>query len=386
MRKVLVFIFVAMSVMGVAQGVPGVTEDKILIGSFQALSGPVAPIGLDMTRGMQTYFRWINDLGGVWGRKIELLVENDQFNPALTVALVKKLVESDGVFAIVGGLGTPGCLAVMDYLNSNGVPFVYQGSGSSKLAFPPKEWVFAVQPNYTVEGQIIAKYAVEELGAKRIAVIYQNDDIGNEGLNGVKMYLEKVGLKPVAEVAFTPGQVGFSAEVLKLMAANPDVVVIYAILAPTVGILAESQAAGLKTQFITSYINADLSLVQLAGAAAEGLLVTGWVPVLDLTDYDMFLYYSVFRYYNPDYPGIPSGYVAAGWIAAEVFTGALLKAGPQLTRESLKTALESMHNWDGLLAKGITYGPNERAGKISMYFFRIQGGAFVPVTGWISVP
>jgi branched-chain amino acid transport system substrate-binding protein len=69
------------------------------------------------------------------GRKIELLVENDQFNPALTVALVKKLVESDGVFAIVGGLGTPGCLAVMDYLNSNGVPFVYQGSGSSKLAF-----------------------------------------------------------------------------------------------------------------------------------------------------------------------------------------------------------------------------------------------------------
>jgi branched-chain amino acid transport system substrate-binding protein len=209
MRKVLVFILVAMSVMGVAQGVPGVTEDKILIGSFQALSGPVAPIGLDMTRGMQTYFRWINDLGGVWGRKIELLVENDQFNPALTVALVKKLVESDGVFAIVGGLGTPGCLAVMDYLNSNGVPFVYQGSGSSKLAFPPKEWVFAVQPNYTVEGQIIAKYAVEELGAKRIAVIYQNDDIGNEGLNGVKMYLEKVGLKPVAEVAFTPGQVGF---------------------------------------------------------------------------------------------------------------------------------------------------------------------------------
>jgi branched-chain amino acid transport system substrate-binding protein len=100
----------------------------------------------------------------------------------------------------------------------------------------------------------------------------------------------------------------------------------------------------------------------------------------------MFLYYSVFRYYNPDYSGIPSGYVAAGWIAAEVFTGALLKAGPQLTRESLKTALESMRNWDGLLAKGITYGPNERAGKISMYFFRIQGGAFVPVTGWISVP
>jgi len=103
----------------------GVYQDKVVVGSFQALSGPYAVIGQEMTKGMKAYFNWINKRGGVYGRKIELIVADDQLNPAKTVVEVKRLVEQDKVFALVGGLGTYGCLAVMDYVEQNKVPFVY---------------------------------------------------------------------------------------------------------------------------------------------------------------------------------------------------------------------------------------------------------------------
>ncbi len=109
------------------------------------------------------------------------------------MTIVKKFVTEDKVFAVVGGLGTPGCLAVMDYLNDQKVPFVYQASGVSKISIPAKNYVFAVQPNYINEGQIFAKYVASTLGLKNIAVLYSNDDTGNEGLTGIKKGIDKFG-------------------------------------------------------------------------------------------------------------------------------------------------------------------------------------------------
>ncbi|MCX6083554.1 MAG: ABC transporter substrate-binding protein, partial [Caldiserica bacterium] len=154
--------------------VPGITGNQILIGSFSVQTGPYAVVGIPFSHGMQSYFNMVNEAGGVYGRKINLKVEDDGFNPAKTVTIVKKFVTEDKVFAVVGGLGTPGCLAVMDYLNDQKVPFVYQASGVSKISIPAKNYVFAVQPNYINEGQIFAKYVASTLGLKNIAVLYSN--------------------------------------------------------------------------------------------------------------------------------------------------------------------------------------------------------------------
>ncbi|HOJ94577.1 MAG TPA: ABC transporter substrate-binding protein, partial [Fervidobacterium nodosum] len=109
MRKLLsVLLFLGLFVSIFAE--VGVYNDKVVIGTFQALSGPYAVIGQEMTKGMKAYFNWVNNRGGVYGRKIELIVADDQLNPAKTVVEVKRLVEQDKVFAIVGGLGTYGCL------------------------------------------------------------------------------------------------------------------------------------------------------------------------------------------------------------------------------------------------------------------------------------
>ncbi|MCD6168001.1 MAG: ABC transporter substrate-binding protein [Caldisericia bacterium] len=363
--------------------IPGVTDKEIKIGAFAALSGPVAPIGIEFVKGYKTYYNYINDNGGIYGRKIKLIVEDDQFNPAKTIAAVKRMVEVDKVFAIVGGLGTPGCLAVMDYLNENKVPFVYQGSGSSKLAYPPKKYIFAVQPNFTNEGQIMAKYVVEELKADKIAVIYETDDIGTEGLNGVKKGLEKYGKKPVIEVGFSPTEVDLTSYVLKLKQAKPDVVIMYALLKPASIILKTAYSLGLKTKFVTTYPNADPLLITLAGKeAAEGTYVSAWV-FTDLKDPGVKKFYEIWDKYHPG--EIPSAYAIAGWIAGEVFVEGLRRAGSPPTRERLVWALETFKHWSGMLAKDITYAPNDRSGKKSMYFMQVKDGMWTKVSDWISI-
>ncbi len=366
-----------------ATKIPGVTEDTILIGTFQALSGPAAPIGVGVKKGLESYLNYVNEQGGVHGRKIKLIVEDDGFQPSRTVAAVKKMVEQDEIFAIVGGLGTPTGLAVMDYVLEKQVPFVYQGSGASVWADPPKKYYFPVQPNYTNEGALLAQYAVKELKARKIAVIYQNDDIGKEGLAGMTRQLKKLGRAVDLAVGFAPSEMDFSSYVLKLQAANPDVVILYCLAKPAAAVVRESQKMGFAPQFLTTYPNADLAMFNLAGPAWNGVIIPGWVPILDEKNPDARKFLGIFNKYYPK--ELPSGYVAAGFIAGEIFVEGLKRAGKDLTRDKLIAALETLNGWDGIMAKDITYGPNERSGKTSMYFLKGENNNYLTISGWIKL-
>jgi len=363
----------------------GVYNDKVVIGTFQALSGPYAIIGQEMSKGMKAYFNWINSRGGIHGRKIELIIADDQLNPAKTVVEVKRLVEQDKVFAIVGGLGTYGCLAVMDYLEQNKVPFVYQGAGTSKLVIPPKKYIFGVQPDYTLEGTLIGKYVGEIAKFKNPAIVYMNNDIGLEGYAAFKAKLEDYKMKPVVEISYNPADTDYSGLVVKLVEKNPDGIVIYGLITDTIRWVKTIRDYGLDSKIITIYPNADPSFIKLAGKYAEGVIFTGWVP-LATSDRPEFVrdYQRAISIYQQTYPKeIMSSYAVAGFIAAEVFTEGLIRAGKNLTREGLVKALESFKNWNGILAKDITWGPNLRRGKSSMYFMVVKNGQFVPLTDLI---
>ncbi|RKX39116.1 MAG: ABC transporter substrate-binding protein [Thermotogae bacterium] len=385
MKKFVLLLLILTSL--VVFGEVGVYPDKVVIGSFQALSGPYAIIGQEMSKGMKAYFNWVNKHGGIYGRKIELIIADDQLNPSKTVVEVKRLVEQDKVFAIVGGLGTYGCLAVMDYLNKNGVPFVYQGSGSSKLSTPPKKYIFSVQPDYTLEGQLIAKFLVENLGKKSIAVLYMNNDAGKEGLAAVKKRLGKYGMKPVIEIGYNPLETDYSSLVVRLLGANPDSIVIYGFITDTLRWIKTIRDYGIESTIVTIYPNADPNFIKLGGEYVEGVIVTGWVPVPTKDKPDYVRDYNRFvAIYQETYPNeIPSSYAVAGFIAAEVFVEGLRRAGPDLTREGLVKALESFDHWDGILAKDITWGPNLRRGKSSMYFLKIENGLLVPITDLMTL-
>lgn len=354
----------------------GVTDDKILVGTFQAMSGPVAGIGRPMAQGMQAYFNYINENGGIYGREIELIVADDQFNPAKTVVEVRRMVEQDGVFAIVGGLGTPGILAVQDYLNNNKVPFVYQGGGSIEFSLPPKKYIFPVQPNYIVEGNIVINYLVEQ-GHERIAIVYRNAEDGQEFSESAVGTLKSLGMEPVANIAVDPFKSDFTPEVTRLLSAKPDAVAVMLFLPQSVGLVRQAKQYGMTDQrYLLTYSNADETYLQLAGEAGDGVEVLAWVAV-DFTNPQEPAIQIYQKYYNQ----IPNAYAIAGMIAAEVFVEGVKRAGPDLTREKLVEALETLDNWKGNYITlgdenhGLTYKPvsqafDSRMGMTSMYVLK----------------
>jgi branched-chain amino acid transport system substrate-binding protein len=363
--------------------IPGVTDKQITIGTFSALSGPYSVIGIPFYHGFQAYIDSINDAGGIYGRQINVEVADDQLNAALTVPAVKKFVEEDHVYAVVAGLGTPGCLAVMDYLNQNGVPFIYQGSGVSALAIPPKKYVFAVQPNYTNEGQILAKYAVDN-NWKNIALLYTNDSAGSEGMSGVELGAKRFGGNLVYESPFPTTETDFTSYMLKIKASNADVIILYTITpALAANVLKTAKSLGLTQKIFLPYPQSGI--VATAGAAAEGVYITGWVDFSNPNDPGVQKFFNTWLKYYPKDSLVTFSYAAAGYVAGEIFVEALRRAGPYPTRDAIVWALETFYGWSGDLAKDISYGPNERSGKYSMFFMQVQNGQLVKVSNWISV-
>lgn len=375
MKKIVSMLFVViLLVFGFAEA--GVTEKEILVGTFQAMSGPVAPIGRPMAQGMQAYFNYINEQGGIYGRKINLIIADDQFNPAKTVVEVRRMVEQDGVFAIVGGLGTPGILAVEGYLNNRGVPFVYLGGGSIEFSLPPKKYIFPVQPNYIVEGNIIVNYLVEQ-GHKRIAVVYRNAEDGQEFSKSAVGTLKNLGMQPVANIAVDPLKTDFTSEITQLLATKPDAIAMCLFMPQSVTFVRQAKQFGMTSQrYVMSYANSSESYIELAGDAAEGVEVTAWVFVDFANPED-----NAIQIYQKYYNAIPDAYAIAGMIAAEVFVEAVTRAGPNLTREGLVAALETFDNWRGHFIAlgdenhGLTYKDisqfDARMGVTSMYIMKV---------------
>jgi len=392
MKKLLVLLLVAaLLVSGLAFAEPGITKDKVLIGTFQALSGPVAYIGLSMRKGMDAYFNWVNANGGVYGRKIELLVADDQFNPAKTVVEVKRMVEQDKVFSIVGGLGTPGCLAVMKYLNDSKVPFVYQGSGALGLAVPPNKYIFSVQPNYySVEGPIVAKYLARNLGYKRIGMVYRAADDGKEELAGFQSWLVSNRLEKllVKAIPVNPNATSFDNEILELLGAGVDVVFLSMYGQQPPNFMIQAKQYGLDAKIVMSYPNSDIQVIQLSQGAAEGAQAMAWVWLGDADSVQFQRYLAIYQETFPQ--EIPNAYAAAGFIAGEVFTEGLRRAGQNPTREGLVQALETMSGWQGLISPIISYKPYSvgdntcRVGLQAMYAMEVVNGLWEKVSDWID--
>ena len=375
---------------GQQEEAPGVTDDEIFIGSTQALSGPVASIGGPMAEGMQAFFAHVNNQGGIHGREVNLEIADDQFDPSSTTTLTRRLVERDGVFAMVGSLGSPNVLAVMDYLNDNGVPFVYQGGGATELAVPPKEFVFPFQPNYLLEGNIMVQYMVEELGYERLGVIYRDAD---DGQNAYDSMMDTVDLYDNAEiveaVSVEADATDFSTAIGRMQSADVDGIMTVVFAPQTQQLLEQADEFGVDQTILLSYANADQTIIDGVGAdIMDNVQTTAWV-LADFDDPD----FPPWQWYA-DYVGepgaVPNAYGVAGMVAAELFTEAAERAGRDLTRAGLVEALESMDGWDGYLALDVTYGafdPDDntsRLGKQSMYIMEVQDGEWYPVSDWIE--
>jgi branched-chain amino acid transport system substrate-binding protein len=360
---------------------PGVTKDKIVLGSFLPLQSGLAAGATQMKEGCDAYFRYINDQGGVNGRKIDWIVENDSYNPQQTAAVVKKLVDRDEVFAIVSTLGTVTNLAVLPFLRQRGVPIVNPAGGHKLLNKPTDKNVFGILPLSSEIGESMADYAVTKLNAKRVAIFFQNDQFGKDQRDGAVEALNKHNMSAVAEASYVPSDVDVSAQVVALQQANPDAVVLGVIPKHGALFVKEAQRLGWSPKIIGHNTVADPVVLDLAGAdALEGVYVNLMTAVSTMDKPAVKKANEILAKY---YPKIKPGYYPyLGMAGGIVIVEAMKRAGPDLSRATLITSLESLGHFEPGVLPPIDWSASYHGGPKTFGYAQWKDGKLVVLEGW----
>lgn len=346
----------------------GVTDDSIRVGMTTDLTGPLAFVGQEMSEGARLFLRHVNDQGGVHGRKIDLLVEDDAYQPQRTIAAVRKLIDRDEVFCFVANLGTAGALATESLLQREGVPLLFPATWSSVVYDPPRDFIFGSSPSYRLQSWMIAKLIVGESNEApaRLGVIFQDDDFGRDGLKGLREAVDYFGLELVAEESYQRGAIDFSSQVLNLRRAGSTHVILWTVLREAASILREAHQLNWEPEFFGSFVLGDDQIVKLTGETAANLQVLTAGDLRGKTEGMNFFRRLRDQYSEKDDSSL---YQLMGFIAAQGLVEALDRAGPQPDRRKLVQALESFRGWDdNVFELPFTYGPGVRGGsEIKVY-------------------
>lgn len=374
----------AASFPAMAQGVVGITDTEIVLGTSVPLSGPAAAWG-STARGMEAYVRHINEQGGIHGRAIRFVTLDDQYLPARTVQNIRQLVESTGVFGLVGTIGSANAAASRDYIFDSGriwmTPAVEQAPW---IGNPRIGNLFVTYPNYYEEAKILASYAVKEMGHARVAIIYQNDQYGGEGHRGVTDALDGSGLRPVAEIPYELTETDMSVHALRIARANADAVILYATPQHAAMLAAELAALPIPPQVLATFTLADPIMAHLAGPAWDGVIVPSYFPYPG-TDPQVDRVLDIITGYNPELRQM--AFISlAGITFLEPMLEGFRRAGRDLTHESFVAAMETIENWDGELLRDVSFGPDRRQGINKIFLSRMVGGQPERLTDWIEYP
>jgi ABC-type branched-subunit amino acid transport system substrate-binding protein len=355
---------------GGSSSAPGVTKTSVLIGSHQPLTGPAAPGYSEIAPAAKAFFTYLNEHGGVNGRKINLIYKDDGYNPTKTVTVVKQLVLQNKVFAIWGGLGTPTHTKVVDYLNASKVPDLFVSSGcpcwDNGGSHP---YTFGWQPNYTIEGKILGQYIKQNFAGKKVGVFYQNDDFGKGGLAGIQQQVPKSQI--VSTQSYEPGNTNVAPQITALQKAGAQVLVDFTIPAYTALGQLTSFKLGYKPQIVVSNVGIDPTTVggllkafskgKADTALIEGAVTDGYLPsTADLSNPWIKLFKQIHDQFDAKAPF--DGNVEYGMASAYTFAQALKAAGKNPTRQSLVDAV----------AKGGFMGP----GLVPFRYSKDQHGGY----------
>jgi branched-chain amino acid transport system substrate-binding protein len=361
----------------------GVTDKEILVGLTGPQTGPVAEYD-KVRKGVQAYFNYVNDNGGVNGRKLKLIAYDDQYQPAKTLQSMQRLIDQDKVFSMIYPIGTANISASLQLLEKTGIPVTGLGTGADKFVNPPIKNIFGGTFNYVVEAKVFLDYSVNKLHAKKIAIAYQNDDFGKQGLEAVKSNISKYkGVTIVKEVPFLATDKEFSSQAQQLKDAKADVIIMNSTPAPAAGLRKEMHKIGASdTPFIVSQTGgADKNQFNLAGKDAwEGTISSIVYPTYDQTpnDPDVKKYVdNVTKAFGKETLGALS---QGAWSTAQVYVEGLKRAGDNLTWDNFNKQMETFDNWDGSFYPSINYSPKHHYGNTTLYLVQAKGGDLVPIT------
>lgn len=324
--------------------VPGVTDTEIKVATPLALSGVFATVGVPFLDGMSSYFKMINDQGGINGRKIVHTTQDHEMDVAKGKAAVDKFLNDEKVFALVGHFGTPVVNATIGDIKAKGTPAVYFATGVGTLynekATGNERVLFPVQPIYPMEGRIQAAYAKYYFGANKVGIIYTNDDAGKDLLGGIKKEAATLGMS-VVEESIQPGAADATSAVLRMKSENVDMILYAGMQATYKAVVSAMETQGFIKPVLMSYINADTTrmkdtLSNAPSVLAAGVYTTGWVKFSAMGTPEFQKYETAMKTAGKE-STIFIGHAWAGWTAAHILV------------EGLKRVPKEKLNWEEFL-------------------------------------
>lgn len=378
--KALPVVFAVLAATGVsASAENGVTADKVVFGQATALEGPASALGQGMKAGLEAAFAEINKAGGIKGRKLELKSVDDGYEPTKSIEAVKKLLDEDKVFAIAGAVGTPTAAATQPIATAAGAPFIGAFTGAEFLREPHKPLVMNIRASYFQETEAMVEHLTKDLGATRIAIMYQDDAFGQAGLAGVKRALDKRQMQLAGEGTFERNTVAVKSALLSIKKADPQAVIMISPYKPAAEFIKLARQIKFDTTFVNiSFVGSD-ALAKELGPAGAGVVVTQVVPFPKDTSIPVVArYQAALKATSPDaQPGFIS---LEGYLVGRAIASALEKVNGDLTRASLMEAVQKTGSFD-LGGVKLGYSPTSNRGSDQVFLTVIQpDGSFKSVT------
>jgi len=327
---------------------PGASDTEIKVGQTMPFSGPASAYS-SIGKTQAAYFKMINDQGGINGRKINLIQYDDAYSPPKAVEQIRKLVESDEVLLTFQIIGTPVNAAVQKYLNSKKVPQLFAATGASRFTDPKNyPWTMGFNPNYFVEGRIYGQYILKEHPNAKIGVLYQNDDLGKDYLNGIKAGLgDKAAKMIVTEASYEVSDPTVDSQILKIKDAGADL--FFSATTPKQAAQAIKKIAEMgwhPVQIVDINATSVGAVLKPAGLdAAKGLISVNYgKEPLDPTwkdDAGLKRYFDFMAKYYPD-GDKDSNFNTYGYSTAQLLVHVLKQCGDDLTRENVMKQAASL--------------------------------------------
>ena len=388
MKRMIAVAAAVQALMGPAYAeAPGVSDHEIRIGEILPLTGPASFAGKAHYLGTKIALAQANDEGGVGGRTVVALTEDDGYVPARTFQSAQKLLSVDGIFAMTGTSGTSHMLAMLPLLEEQDVLTVVSINPAESLYNPVRENIFVVGTSYGNAIHRIMRLAVEERGLKdgKFAIIYQEDDYGANVKAGYDRAVEEFGLNSVAEIPYKRGQKDFAAEILRVANEGVDFLISGGIISENVAVFKEARKLGLDDLGIGTVWTAHLPIVQkLAGEAANGYLTADYAATLSEEAAQPFMELAR-KYLDESEVAEINRYSMTSYAGATVLVQAMRECSDDLTRACVKTALESGKAFEvGSALGAVTFAPDRHFSDSPVRVLRSdpEGAGFVPLTNF----
>jgi branched-chain amino acid transport system substrate-binding protein len=339
----------------------GTANAEIVVAQIAAFTGPQAGVGQGLNAGISLYLDAVNAAGGINGQSIRLVAKDDGYKADATAKLAKEVIAAENPIALISVQGTANNEALLkeNLLSANGIPLIGPRSGSLSLQDNP--YIFHVRASYRSETERLVE-SLTAIGANQIAVVYQDDGLGADGLKGVEDALKALKLAPVAKAGFERNTVKVEGAVAAMVKANPQAIVFIGVISPAAEFVKQYRSAGGTAQIVGLDLIDTAPLVKLAGMdKASGVVIIQVLPSPERIAIPLIKELRALAAMKGD-KAPPISYVTVeGYVAAKVFVEGLRRAGPKPTRAALTRALESMNDYD-LGGYYIKYGPRKHDG------------------------